>query len=120
MKKCVNHNCIGRAYEQNAKDLEDESNSACGTKGSCVFDDKEEAVPCGFAEVLRSQSYLNICVFCQEFDEAFKAVEAAAGGTEQGFYNLVFFVSFLNLSFIVFKDNADKLNESNQECTHCK
>lgn len=120
MKKCVNYNCVGRTDEQNTKNLEDKSNSACGTERSCIFDNKEEAIPCRFAEVFGSESYLNICVFCQEFYETFQTVEATAGSTEQCFHNFIFFICLLNLSFVVFKNNTDKLNESNQESSHRK
>lgn len=63
---------------------------------------------------------MDIGVFGDEFDESLEAVEAAAGGAEDGLNNFVFFVSLFDLLFIILKDNSDELYKSNKESTHCQ
>jgi len=63
---------------------------------------------------------LNVSVFCQEFDKAFKTIEAAAYSAEEDPDNSVILTSLSNHFFVEFEDDSDELNESNQEGAHCQ
>ena len=82
MKQCINNNCISWAYEQNAKDLEDEPDGTCGSESCSIFYHQEETIPCWFTEVFASKSNLNISILCQEFYESFQAIKTAACNTQ--------------------------------------
>lgn len=120
MEKGIDDDTVSSGDEHDTQDLEDETNGTSGTKGGCVLDDEEEAVPGRGAEVLGGEGDLNVGIFGDEFDESFKAVEAAASGAEDCLNDFVFLVGLFDLLFIVLEYNSDELNKSNQESTHCQ
>jgi hypothetical protein len=66
-------------------------------------------------EKLVSETYLNISVLGNEFDESLEAIQKVACKTKQNLDDFVFFTGLLQLSFVIFKDYSDELNQGYQE-----
>jgi len=114
MKACIDNKSIGACDECNSQNNEHESDTVSSSESQGVLEDQTECIPSSCAEVLAGKSNLNVCVFTDEFDKSLKAVKKIASKTKENLYHLIFF-GLIELCFIPFKDDSDKLYESNQE-----